>query len=301
VMNPDGTNPTRLTHLFSDSVADLGIDWYPEENFLFAPAWSPDGTGVAFERVACVGNIAPPHRWGGIYVMSADGSGVNRLTPDPRLMEERHQRDPVWSADGTTIAFSECWVQGGIDHGDGFDIWGMDPDGTDQYVLIAHESGWGSYSEPAYSPDGLRIAYAANPEFPLQMHVCLPDIAVANADGTDPELLDISIPENLIAHYPTWSPDGTKIAFQVRYVLAETDYEICVVDADGTDLQRLTENDFNDEFPAWSPDGAKIAFASDRDGDYEIYVMNADGSSPVNLTNDPSCEDKSAAWGGSGH
>lgn len=304
VMNPDGTNPTRLTYLFGDSVADYGIDYNPGENFLFAPAWSPDGTRVAFERLVTVGQLQPQTHWGGIYVMSADGSGVNRLTPDPRISEERHQRDPVWSADGTTIAFSECWSES-LD-GMGFDLWVMDPDGTDQDVLIdwmSEEIFGGSYFAPAYSPDGFRIAYAASPQYPMPMSIFWPDIAVANADGTSPVLLGISAAGQLSAGRPTWSPDGTKIAFEARYLLpAETDYEICVVDADGTDLRRLTTNAFNDEFPAWSPDGTKIAFASDRDGDYEIYVMNADGTgSPVNLTNDPTCDDKSPAWGIGGH
>src|SRR2546425_8525705 len=60
--------------------------------------------------------------------------------------------------------------------------------------------------------------------------------------------------------------------------------EIYVMNADGSNPTRLTNNPAADVDPASSPDGTKIAFASNRDGDYTIYVMNADGSNPRRLT-----------------
>jgi Tol biopolymer transport system component len=64
---------------------------------------------------------------------------------------------------------------------------------------------------------------------------------------------------------------------QIVYVsgVVET-REIFVMDADGTNKRRLTNNAFADTSPAWSPDGEKIAFMSERDGNWEIYVMDAD-------------------------
>ncbi len=55
------------------------------------------------------------------------------------------------------------------------------------------------------------------------------------------------------------------------------------MNADGTGVHQLTDNDDYDMSPVWSPNGNKIAFTSDRYGDWEIFVMNADGSNVVSL------------------
>lgn len=64
--------------------------------------------------------------------------------------------------------------------------------------------------------------------------------------------------------------------------------EIYVIDADGSNQTRLTNNSYDDRYPCWSPDGSKIAFVTNRDGNGEIYVMNADGSNQSKLTNNTS-------------
>ena len=61
--------------------------------------------------------------------------------------------------------------------------------------------------------------------------------------------------------------------------------EIYIMDGDGSNQTRLTNNPADENAPAWSPDGSKIAFASSRDGNYEIYAMDADASNVVRLTN----------------
>ena len=63
--------------------------------------------------------------------------------------------------------------------------------------------------------------------------------------------------------------------------------EIYIMNADGSNQTRLTNNSAQDDYPSLSPDGNKIVFRSTRDGDSEIYVMNADGTNPIRLTNSP--------------
>jgi hypothetical protein len=88
------------------------------------------------------------------------------------------------------------------------------------------------------------------------------------------------------------SADASKIVFTST---RDGNYEIYVMNADGSEQTRLTRNPADDGFAAWSPDGKRMAFRSNRDGNYEIYVMNADGSDQARLTRNPA-EDGSAAW-----
>ena len=102
----------------------------------------------------------------------------------------------------------------------------------------------------------------------------------------------------------SWSPDGKKIAFASRRdgnsEIFYGNSEIYVMNADGSNQTRLTNNPSFDMAPCWSPDGKKIAFYSLRNDvppekderlwyemNAEIYVMNADGSEQKNITNNP--------------
>lgn len=67
--------------------------------------------------------------------------------------------------------------------------------------------------------------------------------------------------------YPTWSPDGSSIAFASQ---RDGNMEIYVMNSDGSDQTRITSDISKDEVPSWPPDGNKIAFVSDRDGNLEI-------------------------------
>ena len=89
--------------------------------------------------------------------------------------------------------------------------------------------------------------------------------------------------------YPSWSPDGGRIAFVSNR--DGGDGEVYVMDADGTSPTRLTQDASDARSPSWSPDGGRIAFMSNRDGNGEIYVMAADGTSLTNLT-----QNAAAAW-----
>jgi len=109
-----------------------------------------------------------------------------------------------------------------------------------------------------------------------------------NADGSDQTRLTFSAGDDA---NPSWSPDGSKIAFSSN---RDGTYEIYVMDPNGSNQTPLPTTAEGTE-PDWSPDGSKIAFQSDRDGDFEIYVMNADGSGQTPLTVNDS-HDANPVW-----
>jgi Tol biopolymer transport system component len=236
-----------------------------------------------------------------IYTMDANGTNVIRLTTDPAP-----DFDPVWSPDGTQIAFrSHRHVNGDVE------VYVMDADGSNQTNLTNDPAS--DYS-PAWSPDGTQIAFASNRDGDPN------EIYVINVDGSNAR----RVTDNPgIDEYPTWSPDGKQIAFHCTFgrTLPQGvgDFEICVINADGTGLIQLTDTPGENGLPAWSPDGSQIAFqsnrdgwptlpdytplgyASDRFGEFDIYIMDVDGSNQTNLTQNPREDEDFTAWSREGH
>lgn len=89
-----------------------------------------------------------------------------------------------------------------------------------------------------------------------------------------------------------WSPDGSQVAFTR---LAGNDSEIFAMNADGSNVRQLTDNNDVDQSPVWSPDGTQIAFTSDRFGDHRILLMAADGTDVQEITDDGG-NDWSPTW-----
>ena len=216
-----------------------------------------------------------------IYVMAADGGNLQRLTEN-----RNNDWSPSWAPDGKRIVFTsdrDGHFMNGIPT---TEIYVMDADGSNQQNLTNNPF---SDSSPSWSPDGNRIAFDSNRDGPFNREIYMID-----ADGRNLQRITNNPDDDGWAddRYPSWSPDGKRIAFGARRdghfenKFAVT-YEIYVMDADGGNQRRLTENRNNDRYPSWSPDGERIVFTADRKGNFEqfdIYVMDADGGNLQNLT-----------------
>ncbi len=194
----------------------------------------------------------------------------------PRLVSAHY--DYAFSPDGSRVAFS-AYVHEGPGNCCPTELFVMNADGTG-LTQVTHDDAYDSY--PSWSPDGSTLVYASyrGPDYipgcPVTKN-CPADLYVIGADGTgDRRLTDDAADEAT----PTWSPDGTKIA----YVFAEAGSPgaVWVMNADGTDARNLVPPDGGlILFPQWSPDGRRILYLSARLGErFGVWVATADGTDP---------------------
>jgi Tol biopolymer transport system component len=214
--NIDGTGVTRLTE---NSVDD-------DE-----PAWSPDGTRIAFRRWDLT-----PDGESDIWVMNADGTGQRNLTAD---QGRTNQTDPAWSpklaGGGYRIVYSSQTNQpDGQAH-----LFSMAADGTDKRQLTTGDV-WDD--EPAWSPDGTTLVFARYSSTGYE------GLHLMSATGGNERRLMMTAP-SLAQFSPAWSPDGKLIAFRTKH---EDDlYQVYTVRADGSDLVLRTSDDTNKGNVAW--------------------------------------------------
>ncbi len=282
VMNADGSGQARLTYHKADD------NW---------PSMSPDGMRIVFVSDRDEPNPLACSLKNGcnteLYMVNTDGTGLMRLTDNPG-----RESFPVWSPDGTQIAFHSNRDTIG-------DVFVMNIGGSGQTNLT---KGRGYDFYPVWVPDRPQIVFLSARDGGFQFYM-------VNTDGSGLTMLDSGLPPSeltpsqlrnwalteeyqyylydgdswktiqdsgsALGEFPTWSPDGTQIAFHSN---RDGNMEIYVMDANLSELTRLTNNEANDMFPTWSPDGSQIAFHSNRDGNVEIYVMNADSTNLRRLT-----------------
>lgn len=291
--------PVRLTHHIA---RDLN------------PSYSPDGKRIAFNS----------NRDGlpAIYVMNPDGSDVRKISGD-----SLHCFVPSWSADGTKAHFlakdssgKDAFYEVNPDDG-GFTklpspYSTFSPDGKkivmtrslsadspmgSTEIFVAHADGSNEVrltnndrldTDPAWSPDGMRIAFSCFPDGFVEGGQNNSEICVMNADGGNTiRLTNHPVWDNA----PTWSPDGTRIAFHSSRSCKGDLIAIHVMNADGSNVMQLTECQNFVSLGSWSPDGKRLVYASDRDGNAEIYSINADPSHQTNICKNPA-EDREPVW-----
>jgi Tol biopolymer transport system component len=224
------------------------------------PAWSPDGSEIAFNRYT--------NGRQDVYVMRADGSGIRQLTTDGS------SSSPGWSPDGATIVFAR-------ETPGHADIYTMQRDGTD-VTRLTHDA-LREYT-PVWSPDGSSIAFVSGSTRIYVMH----------ADGSNKSRIG---PDN--AALARWSPDGSKIAFvdertgSISVINRDGSGMRQILD-----VRTLPdEGEFQPNFtwPTWSPDGTKILFAAGSPAVSHLYIIGLYGSGLARWTTG-SVTDESPAW-----
>lgn len=184
--------------------------------------WSPDGTKLIFAN--------SDGAQYDIFSINIDGTDLTQLTNTPDISEN----DPSWSPDGKQIVFVS---RGGASANQ---IYVMDSDGGNRICLSNNNHDeW----NPSWSPNGREIAYFSSYWDPMRAGIYIMDIDGENKK----QLIDM---EEVGEDSPAWSIDGRRIVFTCTYIL---DDEICLINSDGSDFQRITNRNSRDYVPVWMP------------------------------------------------
>lgn len=229
-LSPDGTSVVyaafrqeNIFELYEMNLKDGSVDQLTNKlGVLNAPEISPDGQSIAFMRWTVNSNRYQ------IMLMQRNGENPNNI---PKITGW----DPTWSPDGKYILFASD-MKGSIQ------LYSVKPNGAGLHQVgslpaLRGRSDW--------SPDGQSIVTYSGESWKRE-------VFIMNADGSNPRQLT---PKGGNSQGPSYSPDGKWVAFTAYFDHPGEDHgcEIYVIRIDGTDLRRLTNNDYCDYQPRWGP------------------------------------------------
>ena len=219
-----------------------------------------------------------------VYVMDEDGSNVQQLTS---LGPYKSATLPAWEPDDEEIVFTVTLDDAPAQ------LWVMHSDGTHQRVLVSDR--FLDNTAASFSPDGLTVVFARclQPQASGSIGECA--IFRVQYDGSG--LTAVTEYQSAVRDFsPVYSPDGKTLAFE-SYKRQGTAGAIYLMDADGSNIRRLTPPDIGAHAPNWSPDGLRIAFSSNccTGQNSDVWLIGRDGRGLTRITK--SCVQGCDDWG----